>query len=71
MIFSTIKNMMSNYESLLNCTKFFMILTGTIIIYLAKKLTQLELSFKSNSEMIYLIQLFCSLNTLLFYYLEQ
>ena len=56
--------MMSNYESLLNCTKFCMVLTSAIIRYSAKKSTQLELSFKSNSEMIYQIELFSSLNTL-------
>ena len=56
--------MMSNYESLLNCTKFCMVLTSAIIRYSAKNSTQLELSFKSNSEMIYQIELFSSLNTL-------
>ena len=71
MIFITIKNMMSNYESLLNCTMFCMVLTFTIIRFSAKNSTQLELSFKSNSEMIYQIELLSSLNTLKFYYLEQ
>ena len=52
-IFITIKNMMSNYEILLNCTKFCMVLASAIIRYSAKNSTQVELSLKSNSEMIY------------------
>ena len=56
--------MMSNYESLLNCTKFCMVLTSAIIRYSANNSTHLEFSFESNSEMIYLFELFSSLNTL-------